>query len=40
MENKQELTQQELFTFAEFDAEDAERTGYSEYSYWRSVFRT
>lgn len=38
-ENKQ-LTEQELFTFVEFDHDQAERTGYSEYSYWRSVFRT
>lgn len=38
-ENKQ-LTDQELFTFVEFDHDQAERTGYSEYSYWRSVFRT
>lgn len=40
MENNKELTQEELFTFADFNADDAERTGYSEYSYWRSVFRT
>ncbi len=31
---------QDLFTFVEFNPESAERTGYSEYSYWRSVFRT
>lgn len=29
----------ELFTFAEFDPESGERTGYSDYSYWRSTFR-
>lgn len=40
MENKKELTEKELFSFVEFNAEDAERTGYSQYSYWKSVFRT
>lgn len=30
----------ELFRTAAFDAEDAERTGYARYSYWRSTFRT
>ena len=28
-----------LFTFAEFDAVSSERTGYSDYSYWKSTFR-
>jgi len=32
-------TEAELFTFAEFDPESGERTGYSDYSYWRSTFR-
>lgn len=27
-----------LFTFAKYDARDAERTGYSDYSYWRSTW--
>jgi hypothetical protein len=29
----------ELFSFAEFDAESGERTGFSDYSYWGSTFR-
>lgn len=29
----------ELFTFAEFNSENAERGGYSDYSYWRSTLR-
>ena len=29
----------ELFEFAEYDEKEAERTGYSNYSYWRSTFR-
>lgn len=27
-----------LFTFAEYDSQEAERTGYSNYSYWRSTW--
>ena len=38
METKK--TDQELFSFVEFDHAQAERTGYSEYSYWKSVLRT
>ena len=33
------LTQEELFSFASFDAAAVERTGYSNYSYWRSTFK-
>lgn len=40
MEENKQLTEQELFSFVEFNHDEAERTGYSEYSYWRSVFRT
>jgi oligopeptide transport system permease protein len=29
----------DLFTFAEFDAESGERTGYSDYSYWKCTVR-
>ncbi len=36
---KENLTDQELFSFVEFRPEQAEKTGYSEYSYWKSVFR-
>jgi len=32
-------TDADLFTFAEFDLESSERTGYSDYSYWKSTFR-
>lgn len=33
------LSEEELFSFAEFHKEDVERTGYSNYSYWRSTLR-
>lgn len=33
-----ELTEAELFEFVEYRAEEAEKTGYSGYSYWRSVW--
>lgn len=33
------LSEEELFSFAEFHREDVERTGYSNYSYWRSTFQ-
>ena len=29
----------ELFEFAEYDQAEAERGGYSNYSYWRSTFQ-
>ena len=34
-----EMTEEELFSFAEFNAAEVERTGYSNYSYWRSTFQ-
>lgn len=34
-----ELSEGEMFSFAEFDAENAERGGYSNYSYWGSTLR-
>ena len=44
--NKDALTLEEsaalspdVFTFAEYDEMEAERIGYSNYSYWRSTFR-
>ncbi len=33
------LTDDELFSFAEFNQEETERTGISQYSYWRSTFQ-
>ena len=33
------MSEAQLFSFAEFHAEDAERGGYSNYSYWRSTLR-
>lgn len=33
------LTDEELFSFAEFNAAEAERVGYSNYSYWRATLR-
>ncbi len=34
-----EKNKEELFRFVEYSAEAAERTGYSDYSYWKSVFQ-
>lgn len=34
-----EMTEEELFSFVEFNAENAERGGYSNYSYWGSTLR-
>lgn len=34
-----EMTDGELFSFAEFDESQVEKTGYSNYSYWRSTFQ-
>lgn len=36
---RRDLGDQELFSFAPFDAEEAELTGDSNYSYWRSTLR-
>ena len=33
------MPEKQLFSFAEYKAQDAERIGYSEYSYWKSVWR-
>jgi oligopeptide transport system permease protein len=33
------MTEEELFSFAEFNAENAERGGYSNYSYWGATIR-
>ena len=33
------LSEEELFTFAEYSAEEAERTGYSNYSYWKATLQ-
>lgn len=33
------LSEEELFTFAEYNSEAAERTGYSNYSYWKATFQ-
>ena len=35
-----ELSEKELFSFAEYDPDAGERTGYSNYSYWRSTLRS
>ncbi len=34
-----DMTEAELFSFAKFNADEAERGGYSDYSYWRSTLR-
>lgn len=39
MEEKKQMNEDELFTFVEYNPEAAERIGYSEYSYWKSVFK-
>ncbi len=36
---RDELSDDELFSFAEFDESQVEKTGYSNYSYWRSTFQ-
>ncbi|MBO2517793.1 MAG: ABC transporter permease [Clostridiales bacterium] len=36
---RDQLPEKQLFAFAEYHAQDAERTGNSEYSYWKSVWR-
>ena len=36
---KQDLGIEKLFSVAPFDEEEVERTGDSDYSYWRSTFR-
>ena len=36
---RQELSEEEQFSFAEFNPENAERGGYSNYSYWGSTLR-
>lgn len=33
------LTDEELFSFADYDEKEAEKAGYSNYSYWRSTIR-
>ena len=33
------MPEKQLFQFAEYRAQDAERTGYSNYSYWKSVWQ-
>lgn len=37
--NVSDMSEEELFSFADFNAEDVERTGYSNYSYWRSTLQ-
>ena len=39
LEKTLNMSMEELFSFAEYSAEDAERIAYSKYSYWGSVFR-
>ncbi len=34
------MTEQELFSFVEYKPEEAERTGYTEYSYWGAVWKS
>ena len=36
---KENEKKDDLFRFVEYSAEAAERTGYSDYSYWKSVFQ-
>ena len=38
-ELKEAENMDDLFTFADYNAEDAERIGYSDYSYWGSTLR-
>ena len=34
------MSEEELFSFAEYDPHKGEKIGYTEYSYWRSTLRT
>lgn len=38
IKNRFRMPEKQLFQFAEYRAQDAERTGYSNYSYWKSVW--
>lgn len=38
--DEKKLTDEELFTLVEYSPEEAEKIGYSDYSYWKSVFAT
>ena len=38
IKNRSRMPEKQLFQFAEYRAQDAERTGYSNYSYWKSVW--
>ena len=37
IKNRFRMPEKQLFQFAEYRAQEAERTGYSNYSYWKSV---
>ena len=39
MSDNKKLKQDELFRVVEYSADAAERIGYSNYSYWRSVWQ-
>lgn len=39
VEARARMPEKQLFEFAEYRAQEAERTGYSEYSYWKSVWQ-
>ena len=39
LEKELGMKESELFSFVEYRPSEAERIGYSEYSYWKSVFR-
>ncbi len=39
IKNRFRMPEKQLFQFAEYRAQDAERTGYSNYSYWKSVWQ-
>ena len=38
IKNRSFMPEKQLFDFAEYHAQDAEKTGYSNYSYWKSVW--
>ena len=40
MDEKKQMSEEELFSFVEYSPEEAERTGYTDYSYWKSVFQS
>ena len=37
LKSRSQMPEEQLFSFAEYNAQEAEKIGYSNYSYWKSV---